>query len=177
MPIEIPPPNVIEQRINLYRIGDSPQEILARIYESAGPLPIRGGWGYSQEDAVVIDRHHPVADPDAPFDGIGVEYAFVQLRIWEELIGTRPKGRQHRGCQRKLIRQSLRTSADGRKFDHMLFDVTALPKDEFEELKALWEANLHDPDYDRAGHIARHKAAQVHYVAEYWFDISSFYGQ
>lgn len=33
-----------------------PQVFLSRKYKSQPALPIRGGWGYSEADAVVIDR-------------------------------------------------------------------------------------------------------------------------
>lgn len=38
-----------------------PQVFLSRKYKSQPALPIRGGWGYSEADAVVIDKTHPAA--------------------------------------------------------------------------------------------------------------------
>ena len=84
-----------------------PQVLLARKYKSQTALPIRGGWGYSKEDAVVIDRSHPAAANFQPFNGVEVERNFIQLRLWEELIGTRQPGQQHSGCKFKLKQQSL----------------------------------------------------------------------
>lgn len=156
-----------------------PQVFLARKYKSKPPLPIRGGWGYSKEDAVVIDRSHPAAANFKPFNGVEVEYAFIQLRMYEELIGTRQPGEQHMGCKFKLIKQNLVAGEGGKKYDVMLCDITALPDDVFEALKAEWEGpdGFASDDFDVEEHERRRGAATVHYVGEYWFEISSFYGR
>jgi hypothetical protein len=41
-----------------------------------GPdLPIHGGWGYTKEDACIIDKNDPIVDPESPipFYGLGLE--------------------------------------------------------------------------------------------------------
>ena len=38
-----------------------------------GDLPISGGWGYSREDAVVIET-------DDPMEGVSLEYKFIEQR-------------------------------------------------------------------------------------------------
>ena len=156
-----------------------PQVLLSRKYKSKPPLPIRGGWGYSKEDAVIIDRSHPAAANFQPFNGVEVEHVFIQLRLWEELIGTRPEGQQHSGCKFKLIKQSLVGGENGKKYDVMLCDITALPDHVFEALKAEWEGpdGFRSPNFDMKEHESRREAATVHYVGEYWFEISSFFGK
>lgn len=174
MAVEIEVENITE----FYKDWE-PQVLLARKYKSRPPLPISGGWGYSKEDAVVIDRSHPAAASFQPFNGAEVEHMFIQLRLWEELIGTRPEGRQHSGCKFKLIQQRLVGGENGKKYDVMLCDITALPDDVFEDLKAEWEGpnGFQSPDFDHEDHIRRRDAATVHYVGEYWFEISSFFGR
>ena len=54
-----------------------------------GPdLPIRGGWGYTKEDACIIDKNDPIIDPDSPipFYGVGYEKIFVERRIILSLL-------------------------------------------------------------------------------------------
>ena len=54
-----------------------------------GPnIPVRGGWGYSAEDACIIDKNDPIIDPDGPmpFYGVGFEKIFLERRIHMELI-------------------------------------------------------------------------------------------
>ena len=167
-----------EVTIEPLRTLDSPRELLAGHFKSIGELPIRGGWGYSREDAVVIDRDDPIVPRDQPFDGVDIEYVFIEKRTFEELIIFRPKGRQFSGIRRELIDQ--RTVVDnGRRYDVLRFDVTALPDADWDALKAEWEGpdGIQSPDFDHEAHQRRREAATIHYVAEYWFDITSFFGR
>jgi hypothetical protein len=64
-----------------------PREVFAAHPEIFGdPLPIRGGWGYSMDDPVIIDKDDPIVPKGRRFDGVGVEYAFVDKRIHAELV-------------------------------------------------------------------------------------------
>ena len=168
----------VENVTEFYRDWE-PQVLLSRKYRSQPALPIRGGWGYSKEDAVVIDTLHPAAANFRPFNGVEIEHLFIQLRLWEELIGIRPPGRQHSGCKFKLIKQSLVDGANGKMYDFMECDITALPLDDWETLKAEWEGpnGFRSPDFDEADHMRRREAATVRYAGEYWFEISSFFGK
>ena len=49
-------------------------------------LPISGGWGYSVDDCVVIDKNDSSVDTSAPFKGVPIEYQFIEKRIYAELI-------------------------------------------------------------------------------------------
>jgi hypothetical protein len=69
--------------INLSKIksDETPRKILADDFKSlGGELPIHGGWGYTKTDACIIDKNDPSVDPDFPFDGVGLEYIFVEKR-------------------------------------------------------------------------------------------------
>jgi len=170
MPWEIEAPR-IESR-------ESPREILAADFKSLrGELPIRGGWGYNQEDAVIIDKNDPVVPSGVPFDGVGIEYVFVEKRIYEELIIFRPKHERCSGIKWKLLKQRLFENG-GRSYDVLAFEVTAFLAKDFEELKAEWEGpNGHGSSgFDVDAHMKKAEARKLRYVTEYWFDITSFYG-
>jgi len=66
---------------------ESPREVLERDFPDLATLPVRGGWGYNLEAACIIE---PPDDPDIPFDGVDVAYAFAAHRIYEELMFMRP---------------------------------------------------------------------------------------
>ena len=158
--------------------AESPREILAADFNSlGGELPIRGGWGYSLEDAVVIDKNDPVVPSGMPFDGVEIEYAFVESRIYEELIIFRPKEERFAGIKWKLLKQSL-THRNGRSYDVLSCEVTAFPVRDWEGLKAEWHGpnGSCSPDFDVDAHLERAEARKVRYVTEYWFEISSFFG-
>ena len=63
------------------------RELFAKHFKSlGGELPIKGGWGYSKEDAIIIDSNDEVVEKGIPFDGIGLEHIIVKKRLLEELI-------------------------------------------------------------------------------------------
>ena len=100
-----------------------PRKIIAEHFESlGGELPIRGGWGYTKEDACIIDKNDPIVDPSVPFPGISIEYIFVEKRIYEEMIILRPKGDKFSSIKWKLIKQMLIEESD-RAFDKLIFDL------------------------------------------------------
>lgn len=158
---------------------ESPRQILRKDFPPLPDLPIRGGWGYDEATAVIIDKNDPVVTNGIPFNGVGVEYAFADRRLWEELIIFRPKGNKLAGIRKTLIEQRLRKGERGGRYDVLKFQVTALPEDAWDTLKAEWEGpnGVQSPNFDQEAHMRRHEAATLTFVAEYWFEISSFYGQ
>jgi len=169
MAIEIQAPRI--------RSAETPREIIAEDFQSLkAELPILGGWGYSKEDAVIIDKNDPVV-PKGPFDGVGIEYVFVEKRIYEELIIFNPDSNKFSGITWDLIKQELKSDA-GRKFDVLFFDVTAIPNSDWEQLKSEWENNNGFQESNSAldAHIKKRNSKIVHYQTEYWFDITSFFG-
>jgi hypothetical protein len=93
--VDIKPPRI--------KSKESPREILAADFKSLGEIPIRGGWGYTFDDAVIIDKNDPVVPKGIPFDGVELEYIFVEKRIYEELIIFRPKNEGYSGIGWNLL--------------------------------------------------------------------------
>lgn len=159
--------------------NDSPRAILARCFPSmGGELPIRGGWGYTQADACVIDRDDPVVTPGVPFDGVGLEYVFVEKRIYLEMIVARPPGYKFSGIEWELLDQSLVTIED-RAFDQLTFQITAFRDADWEALKAEWEdpAGIADPAFDADAHDRKRESLKISLQRDFWFDITSFFGK
>jgi tetratricopeptide (TPR) repeat protein len=169
MPVTVSAPRIASKEL--------PREILAADFKSIGELPIHGGWGYSREDAVIIDRNDPVVPRGIPFDGVGLEYVFVEKRIYEELIIFRPENDRYSGIRWNLLRQEMK-DLGSRQYDILTFEVTALRDEDWEELKAEWEGpnGYGAPGFDEAAHLQKRDARTVRYVTEYWFDITSFFG-
>ena len=170
MPREIQAPRIQSK--------ESPRDILAADFKSLeGELPIGGGWGYSQEDAVIIDKNDPVVPSGMPFDGVEIEYVFVEKRIYEELIIFGPKQERFAGIKCNLLKQRL-TEHKGKSYDVLSCEVTALPIKDWEELKAEWHGpgGYGSPGFDADAHLEKAEARKVRYVTDYWFDITSFFG-
>ena len=156
----------------------TPRQLLAEHFKSLkGGLPIQGGWGYTKEGACIICKDDPLNQPGAPFDGVGIEYAFVEKRCYEELIIFSPKGEAHSGIKWKLKKQALVGGDSGRKYDHLVFEITCFREQDWEMLKAEYESGQGDPDFDMDAHWRKHESLKQRYIRDYWFDITSFFGK
>lgn len=165
------------QRIYPIISEESPRDILAADFKSLrGGLPIRGGWGYTQADACIIDKNDPLVDPSLPFDGVGIEYVFVEKRIYEELVIFRAGGERFSGIKWNLLGQNLLHEAE-RYFDRLIFEITAFRDNDWEELQAEYEGpkGYRHPDFDREEHERTRQIKMVRFVREFWFDITSFH--
>lgn len=170
MPIEIQAPRIWSK--------ESSREILAAHFKSLrGELPIQGGWGYTLQDAVVIDKNDHVVPKGIPFNAVQIEYIFVEKRIYEELIIFPPENDRFSGITWKLIEQRLTRDA-GRSYNVLRFEVSAFPDKDWEELKAEWEGprGYRSIGFDVDAHMKKRDSRAICYVTEYWFDITSFYG-
>jgi hypothetical protein len=157
---------------------ESPRQILAEDFRSIGELPIRGGWGYTQADACIIDKNDPIVNPVLPFDGVAIEYVFVEKRIYEELIVFRPEGQKHSGIRWKCLEAKIASEGD-RVFDNLTFEVTAFRDSDWDSLRAEWEGpdGHENSAFDVAAHEARRQEKLLRLTREFWFDITSFYGK
>ena len=155
-----------------------PRQILREHFpNTANELLIKGGWGYEIEDATVVLEFDPEINPNHRFSGVSIENVFIQKRIWEELTFARPEGERYCGIRESKVRQSLQVDLAGRHYDYILVDVTAFREQDWEELKADWEAHdgyKNDPE-GRIQHEAWHNSRQIKFQEEFWFNINNFF--
>jgi hypothetical protein len=67
----------------------------------------------------------------------------------------------------------------GRAFDKLVFEITAFSDKDWEELKTEFEGPQGDgnPEFDAEAHERKRQEKMVRFTREFWFDITSFYGQ
>ncbi len=155
----------------------APREILRQHFpRTAKQCFFKGGWGYDAGDAVIVLESDPETDPDEELDGVSLEYAFIDKRIREELIFSRPEGERFEQIDHQVICQELH-EIDGVPHDFIKVEVTAYPEKIWNELKADWEAhNCYENDPEgRRKNLERKEAVKISYETEFWFDISDFY--
>ena len=126
---------------------------------SLGNLPIKGGWGYSQATACLIDKNDPTVDPGRPFNGVEIEYVFTEYRLYEELIIFRPAGQKYAGIRSKLTSQCL-FSHERRHYDHLFFQIQAFREEEFDWLKSIYECpkGIKNPNFDAKAQAEFHNS-------------------
>ena len=150
---------------------ETPRQIL-KAHFPRHEWPISGGWGYTKEDAVVLEVDN---------EGIGVdlEYQFLQYRTYEETIVFRPRGRKLAGLRFETLRQSLVAGENGKHYDCVTQRVYAFMERDFELLKRDWETHeaYIDDKEGRMRHIALAASKGISFEITGWFDISHFYGR
>lgn len=141
------------------------------------PLPIKGGWGYSKEGAIIIDKNDEVVNKNMPFDGVGLEYVIVKKRLNEELIYSRNEKEACSSIKYKLKKQSLLSGDKGRMYDYLIIEGTCFILDELMALKKEVETSK-NIDYETLITFPEKlEALQYYFTSEYYFDITSFFGQ
>jgi len=156
---------------------ETPRQIIFEDFKKSidGELPIAGGWGYTKEDAVIIDKNDPTVPTGLPFNGVSIEYIFVEKRIYEELIIFRASDDRYAEIRWKLLKQKLEKH-NGRYYDVLIYKVTAFSDSDWNELKDEWESNNFFKN-SKAGLLSHEKkraSKMISYTTEYWFDITSF---
>jgi hypothetical protein len=129
-------------------------------------LPIKGGWGYTQAEAIVFVREQ-FPRPAVP-DFVPLEYLIAQRIIYEELIVFRSKEDRFSGIKMAPALQNMLT-VEERKYDRLEFAVTCWSDWHWEQLKREWEENDFGmrPGFDREAHSAKRDASQVRYEREF----------
>ena len=155
----------------------APRDVLRQHFpRTANQCNFSGGWGYDADHATIVKEFDPEINPDEKFDGVSLEYAFIDKRIREELIFSRPEGERFEEFDSCTIEQRL-MDIGGVPHDYILVEVTAYPEQEWNELKADWESHdcYKDDPEGREANLSRKEACKITYQAEYYFNISDFF--
>lgn len=176
-------PETVKNFINIGTTEETPRQILEEDFFSKDPnnpyggsIPISGGWGYTKDTSVIIDKYDPVVNQAMPFDGVGIEYTFIEKRIYEELIIFKPPEHQLYGIKWKKLDHKL-LKIDQRTYDYHRYFVAGHLGDDWNYLKNIYSENdgfSNDPE-GLENHLRLKEELSICYETDYWFDITSFY--
>lgn len=161
----------------LYNHPLSLRDVIAADFDTPKrPLPIKGGWGYSLADAIIIDQYDEAADNWRPFDGMAIEQAVVEKRLQKELVITPIWKQRLFGLRWEVTKQQL-MQHEGRFYDHLQCSFTGQRNEELEVFFNALEkfgANLTTEGVMELRQLE--KASFFYGTTDYYFDITSFYG-
>ncbi len=159
-------------------IQKTPREILYSVWgDRVGILPISGGWGHTKELVTVINKNDPIVNKDNPFNGLEIENIFIKYRTYIEFIHNIPTpSEQLVGIEFINKVQSLISDNEGKKYDKIEVEIRALKFLDFEVFKKEWEDNISNKDFDKEDHMKRRDEKMIYEKRDFWFEISSFYG-
>lgn len=139
-------------------------------------LPITGGWGFSKESAIVIDKHDAVVPKKQAFNGITLEHEVIDKRIDLEFFHLQDEGNRYRDIHWKVEQQEMMNAGD-RVFDKFIIRITALHTDDYKSRLIEWKENGRNSDFDKEWFLQKSSELTQYCYREFWFDITSFYGK
>ena len=123
-------------------------------------FPFEGGWGYSKDDALIINKNHANVTKEVPFYGVGFEYKFVRYRLYKELALNRNHYFVTESVKYNLKTQAVIRGEGGKVYDLLKFEICA---------EELFLNDKGEPNIK--------SDVLLCYDTEYWFEISSFFGK
>lgn len=163
---------IVSKTINLNRFKNkkSPKQILENDFLSIYNIPISGGWGYSLNDTIVINKY-PDSITEKNFQtGYDLQKVFIKSRIYEELIISN-KSDKYTKIRWKMIKQKLLPKNE-RIIDYFKYRVCGFKLIEYIKLKY---------ELSKIKDISEKKIKEhfdkilICYDSEFWFDITSFF--
>ena len=164
----------VSKNINI-RTKETPREILELCSPTKESLPISGGWGHTMEECVIINKNDPSVNQQT-FNGLEIEYAFVEQRIYAELISGRPLEERFRDIRWDQKEQNLLTK-DGRTYDHLYYSISCLNVKDWHYLNKSFLANneFKDNQDGHRKHLKEKEDLTIFFETNYWFEITSFF--
>ena len=144
----------------------SPQEVLKDMEAAPDVIDIiSGGWGYTQDTAMVIGN--PYKGTDRYFNIPPLEHELLDIRNREEFFIIPSDGDRFIPLEYEIQMQSLLSSEDGRHYDKLNATVKILAEDLWPELKILIDEKKSNAE------ILQHFKDKILTVDRvYWFDIT-----
>jgi len=164
----------VSKNINV-RTEETPREILELCSPTKETLPISGGWGHTMEECVIINKNDSSVDQKT-FNGLEIENAFVEQRIYAELISGRPLEERFRDIKWKQKEQSLLTE-NGKAFDNLHYSISCLKVKDWNYLNKIFlEHNeFNDNPKGLEKYLKDREDLTYCFDTYYWFDITSFF--
>jgi hypothetical protein len=154
---------------------ESPRQIIFEDFKI--DLPIKGYWGYDIESACIIDKNDSTVSQEMPFNGVAIEYVFVEKRIYEEMVIFRGDDEKYSGIRWDLDKQELLFVND-KPYDKLVFNVVGFTDAVWDELTSRFEAIQKSGNLELISELDAYRESKaLRLVREFYFDITSFYGQ
>ncbi len=142
-----------------------PGDEISKIVKSAFDLElnISGGWGYDQENALVIHSF----EGDLP----QFEHALASMRAYLEMNMTLPEDKRYGAINvNEIERDTIRKN--NKVFDKITYEISAMPEKMYEAFIDEYKEKYESPDFDIEEHFAKRKEATLLLKKVFWFDIS-----
>ena len=129
--------------------------------------PVSGGWGYSREDAIVVQGQAPFRIGEGVCNLASLEKQLTDFRVNEELWHQRPE-KDRFGYFKWFFKEQQLIRDKERVYDCINIKVICTPLQNYQEIRQLTDENMF------ASRLFRESRTYKEYI---WFDITDPYGK
>jgi len=143
-----------------------PSDCIATIIASAfgQSLPIEGGWGYTQKDALrITSTTTPLRE---------LEHTIALMRTHLEMSMTRPPEQRYGSININAL-QHQSVEEEGGVYHCVTYRVEAMLESEYQGFIAEYKAEFGKASFDIEAHFTRRKRATLTREVILWFDVSA----
>jgi len=128
-------------------------------------LPLKGGWGYNESLATVIESN-PDNIPLAQ-----LEHMIASMRTYMEMNMTQPKEIRYGSINlNEKRRESL--EKDGKVFHKVIYEISAMKEETYAAFIEEYKEGYGKEGFDMEDHFKRRKEATLIREEPHWFEIS-----
>ena len=136
--------------------SDKVEDIIFGAFELK--LPIRGGWGYSKENAVeIVGSELPTSQ---------LQYMFATARSTIEMNLSQPEDSRYGGIN---VKEISRQKIDN--LENVTFEITAMLEPIYAEFIKEYKENHGKSEFDLKNHFQRRAENTISRIEEIWFKV------
>jgi len=131
-------------------------------------LDIDGGWGYTQEDALIIN--------DASIPLAQLQHTLCSIRAHLEMSMTLPKEERYGAINVNEIKREEK-EFNIRKYDIITFEVSGMLEEVYKKFIDEYKAGQDSDSFDIKDHFDRRKKETHGRQEAFWFDVTNIKGE
>ncbi|HEY9129287.1 MAG TPA: hypothetical protein VIN02_05605 [Sulfurovum sp.] len=140
--------------------GDDIREVIKTAFDA--DLAISGSWGYSQEEATVIEA------ATAPL--LQLEHMLASMRAYIEMNMTLPAEERYGSINLNETQREQIQKGD-LVYDKVTYEITAMKEERYTAFINEYKEGLGKEDFDITEHFNQRKKATISRYEVYWFEV------
>ena len=140
--------------------GDDIREVIKTAFDA--DLAISGSWGYSQEEATVIEA--------ATVPLLQLEHMLASMRAYIEMNMTLPAEERYGSINLNETQREQIQKGD-LVYDKVTYEITAMKEELYTAFINEYKEGLGKEDFDITEHFNQRKKATISRYEVYWFEV------
>lgn len=141
---------------------DDIKEVIKSAFDT--DLPLSGSWGYTQEEATIIEG--------SDLSLVQTEHIIASMRAYLEMNMTREKEERYGSINlTEIIREEKQI--DTISYHKVIYSISAMHEELYNCFISEYKENYGKNSFNMSEHFQRRKASTLHREVTHWFKISS----